>query len=163
MLVSIQQETAKRLQDLHIIAIDCNAMSANTKLIYERELMSLYVSLEDVQLLAGKYGEDEARRILPTLSLWAQDQDSRQAIWHAGQIIKSARSMADGMLRCASAVIVYHAGLVLWAYSIMRYNYLRSMEPLAPGPQVMLGAQQFLQAMTARLSRTLCRCKRQRR
>lgn len=90
-----------------------------TSIVYQQQLMHLHVSLEDVQLLAGKAGEKEARRVFPLLVTWAQGQESRQAVWHAGQILRVVKDSQTISLNGSSAVAVYHASLVFWAYSVV--------------------------------------------
>ena len=90
-----------------------------TLILFQQQLMNLHVSLEDVQLLAGKAGEKEARRVLPLLITWAQGQESRQALWHAGQILRIVKVHSVVPWYGASAVAIYHASLVFWAYSIV--------------------------------------------
>lgn len=80
--------------------------------------MHLYVSVEDAQLLAGKEGEEESRRIFPIMSTWVKSPDARQALFHAGQILRAAKEHEKFMLRDASAVAVYHASLVFWTYAV---------------------------------------------
>ena len=87
-------------------------------LLHEQCSMHLCVSLEDVQLLAGKHGEEECCRIFPILKLWAKTPEARQALFHAGQILRAAKKYEQFMLRDASAVAVYHASLIFWAYAI---------------------------------------------
>lgn len=87
-------------------------------LLHEQCSMHLCVSLEDVQLLAGKEGEEECCRIFPILKLWAETTEARQALFHAGQILRAAKKYEQFMLRDASAVAVYHASLIFWAYAI---------------------------------------------
>lgn len=119
----IQQETAHRLEHFSVCASEWDDLLPGPRILYQRQLMSLYVSLEDLQLLAGKAGEDEARKAYPLLSQWAQDRDSRQACWHAGQILKTARELSGPELLGVSAVVVYHASIVLWAHSILTNNH----------------------------------------
>ena len=95
-------------------------------ILYQQQLMNLHVSLEEVQLLAGKAGEKEARRVLPLLITWAQSQESRQAVWHAGQILRVVKESSATGLEGSSAVAVYHASLVFWAYSIVSKSSLAS-------------------------------------
>ena len=87
-------------------------------LLHEQCSMHLCVSLEDVQLLAGKHGEEECCRIFPILKLWAKTPEARQALFHAGQILRAAKKYEQFMLRDASAVAIYHASLIFWAYAI---------------------------------------------
>lgn len=89
------------------------------RILYEQELMALHAPLEDVQLLAGKGGEGEARRVLLTLKEWSTGRKARQALFHAGQLIRAASEISPEDMMEFSAVAVYHASVVLWAYAIL--------------------------------------------
>ncbi|KAK4944553.1 hypothetical protein LTR10_015987 [Elasticomyces elasticus] len=69
--------------------------------------------------MAGKEGEEEARKALPNLSAWAASGESRQAVFHAGQVLRAAKQHHVGTLQGASAVGLYHASLVLWAFAVL--------------------------------------------
>jgi hypothetical protein len=94
-------------------------MKPEAILIHERSLMNLYVSFEDVQLFAGKEGDEEARRAYPLLKQWAETRESRQAVWHAGQVLRAATECHPKQLREFSAVALYHASLAFWAYAVV--------------------------------------------
>ncbi|KAK0667582.1 putative transcription factor [Cercophora samala] len=82
--------------------------------------MNLHVSLIDLQLLTGKEGEDQARRVYPLLQKWCLDSgDSRQALHHAGQIFRWGRDFPKGHLKDFWAIAVHHAALCLWTYGIV--------------------------------------------
>lgn len=94
--------------------------------------MNLSVAFEDLQLLAGKEGEEEARRVFPHLKQWYHTHECRQAMWHAGQVLLAARrppgrspnasnaSTPDTpWLRDFHAVALYHAGLAFWVYGLL--------------------------------------------
>lgn len=49
-------------------------------LVSERTLMNLHVLFEHVWLIAGKEGEEEARRAFPVLQRWVESSDARNAI-----------------------------------------------------------------------------------
>ncbi|KAK5085138.1 hypothetical protein LTR05_004417 [Lithohypha guttulata] len=89
------------------------------EMLLELCMLHLHVSLEAVQLLAGKDGEEEARKVVPVLRRWIVSAESRQAIFHAGRVLAAARRYPLGYLRDQSAVAVYHASLALWAYAIL--------------------------------------------
>lgn len=89
------------------------------KLILELCQMHLHVSLEDIQLFAGKEGQEEARKSLTILRSWAGSPESRQALFHAGQVLKAASQHPYGALREFAAVGVYHASLIMWAYAVL--------------------------------------------
>ncbi|RMZ77474.1 hypothetical protein DV738_g4398, partial [Chaetothyriales sp. CBS 135597] len=102
-------------------------------LLQEQCLMHLYASLEDVQVLAGREGEEEARRIFPTLTAWVDSTEARQALVHAGQVIRAARMYQRPLLRDA-AVAVYHASLVFWVYSVLSRPHATSDPSGGQGP-----------------------------
>ncbi|KAJ6286678.1 hypothetical protein J3E71DRAFT_207476 [Bipolaris maydis] len=106
--------------------------------LHERQLMYLHVSLEDLQLLGGKDGEHEARRVFPQLKEWAQSRSCRQAMWHAGQILREARGNGDSTLKVSTVLGIYHASLILWSYSIISKAQL-SNSPADQNPQLKLG------------------------
>jgi Fungal specific transcription factor domain len=104
-------------------------MQALASVMYERIQMNMHVFLEDVQTLAGKAGEEEARKIFPILSAWAQSRESRRAIWHAGQLFRALKEYAPKTLQDFSAVALYHVSLVLWAYSIVSTTTYNTSRP----------------------------------
>lgn len=110
------------LRLLELISMNAKEWQVDLKsavwLLHEQCSMHLCVSLEEVQMLAGKEGEDECRRVFPTMKAWVKTPEARQALFHAGQIIRAAKQYGKHMLRDSSAVAVYHASLVFWAYAI---------------------------------------------
>ena len=117
---SLHQEISQAMQHLSLNTTEWDGgMKPAARLLYEQCLMHLHVSLEEVQLLAGKQGEEEARKVFPILVAWAESPEARLAIFHAGQVLRAAKEHAGHMLRDASAVAVYHAGLTFWAYSVL--------------------------------------------
>ena len=118
-LNSLQQETIRHLERYQIETLELEGMNCATELMYQRLLMNMHSSLEDLQLLAGKCGQEEAKKAYSFLSSWAQSREARQAVFHAGQLLRAAKSFPVGMLQHANAVACYHAGLVLWAFSVV--------------------------------------------
>lgn len=99
--------------------------------------MHLHASLDDMQRFAGKYGEAEARRACASLLLvnnnnnnnndpdgcsssWPTTRSARAAVWHAGQVLRAARSVPPYQLRGADAIAVYYAALTLWVWAVLR-------------------------------------------
>lgn len=122
---SLYQEILQILELFDVAMLDLpGGIQPSVSVLFQQQLMNLHVSLEDVQLLAGKAGEKEARRVLPLLITWAQSQESRQAVWHAGQILRVVNNHSATGLEGSSAVAVYHASLVFWAYSIVSKSSL---------------------------------------
>ncbi|KAL1895866.1 hypothetical protein Sste5346_004963, partial [Sporothrix stenoceras] len=89
-------------------------------LLLEYVMMSLYVSLEDIQRYAGQEGEGEALKLAPTLIDWSQTSAARTAIWHAGQVFRIARRFPPSTLRNVYALALYRSALTLWVYSLLR-------------------------------------------
>jgi hypothetical protein len=81
--------------------------------------LNLHVSLDDLQLLMGKEGDDQARRMLPKLQRWSKEPVSRQALWHAAQIFRYAKAFPTGRLKEIYAIAVQHAALCLWAHGVV--------------------------------------------
>ncbi len=94
-------------------------MPIQAKLMLELLLMHLHMSFDELQLFAGKEGEEEARRVYPALQQWVSSREARQAVWHAGQIIHAAKQLPSHELREFYAIAVYHASLAFWAYGVL--------------------------------------------
>lgn len=117
---ALYQEARESLESFATIHVQwLGPMDPSLVVLHERQLMYLHVSLEELQLLGGKDGEPEARRVLPRLKEWAESRSCRQAMWHAGQILREARRNGDPTLRVSTIIAIYHASLILWSYSIM--------------------------------------------
>jgi len=97
------------------------------QMLSELVRMNLDVAFEDLQLLAGKDSEEEAKRVYTTLKQWYHSSDSRSAMWRAGQIIQAAQHVCDVRISrdCLHhlsdfhAVVVYHAALAFWGYGLL--------------------------------------------
>lgn len=107
--------------------------------------MLLHMSLEELQLFAGKEDKQEARRVYQSALEWITSPDSRRAIWHAGQTLRAARQMAPGSITGFLAIGVYYASLAFWSYGVVsKARDSRSIEspPLSQGPTVFLDADE---------------------
>lgn len=87
--------------------------------VLEFLMMSLHVALDDIQLFAGRSGEEEARKAYPQVRTWSQDSESRKAVWHAGQVFHHAKAFDKTRLRDFYAVALYHSTLVLWVWGMV--------------------------------------------
>ncbi|KUJ14262.1 uncharacterized protein LY89DRAFT_649974 [Mollisia scopiformis] len=112
---SWQQELTHLLESISLTF--SSTLTAESSIIQELFLMNLHVSFEELQLFAGKEGTEEAVRVYPSLKNWWKGRRARQAIWHAGQILRSARR-AEGELRDFYAVAIYHAALCFWVWGM---------------------------------------------
>lgn len=115
------QELTKLLQCFRISSVE----DTKVTLIVELLLMHLHMSLDDVQLFAGVEGEEESRRVYPSLVQWTRTTTARQAMWHAGQVLRAARNLRPGLICDFAAIAVYQASLAFWSYGIIT----RATEP----------------------------------
>jgi hypothetical protein len=119
LLSSRHQELVKELQAFQLMVQEWPDMTSQEHMLLNLLIMNLHVSLDDLQLFAGKEGEEQARRIYPVLQQWATNSEARAAVWHAGQVLGYAKSFPPGHLKDFHAVIVHQATLVLWAYGVV--------------------------------------------
>ncbi|KAI5465861.1 hypothetical protein BGZ63DRAFT_411326 [Mariannaea sp. PMI_226] len=141
LLNSRHQSLVQDLQMFQAATRDWPEMSAQERLILNLLMMNLHVSLDDLQLFAGKEGEDQARRIYPVLQQWAESPDSRSAIWYAGQILRYAKMFPEGHLKAFYAVAVHHAALALWTYGVISRANRRESRRLREEPIYMDGSE----------------------
>ncbi|KAI0600176.1 hypothetical protein F4775DRAFT_546523 [Biscogniauxia sp. FL1348] len=135
-LNSRHQELCKALSSFQLVTADWHAtLSAQEALLLNLNLMNLHVSLNDLQLFAGKEGEDQARRIYPVLQQWSESTEARQALWHAGQIIRQAKMFPPGHLKDFYAVGVHHAALALWTFGVVT-KATRNQTPSNPSQEI---------------------------
>ncbi|RDW88542.1 hypothetical protein BP6252_00574 [Coleophoma cylindrospora] len=103
-------------------------MRPEQNMIQELFMMNLHVSFEELQLFAGKEGTEEAQRVYPLLKLWFETRKSRQAVWHAGQVVRAALCFPSNQLRDFYSVALYHASLALWVYGMISLASSRSRQ-----------------------------------
>lgn len=123
-----QQDLSQTLRNFRMAMSDIEPLSAAATILHEHLLLNIHVSFEELSLFAGKEGGQDARRVLPLLRKWVDGRDSRQAVWHAGQVLREAMTLPPDALRDFYAIALYHAGLTLWAYGILSNEVNRSSE-----------------------------------
>ena len=134
---SWHQELGQLLDHFSITVTECSGgMPLHHKMLKELFLMNLHVSFEELQLFAGKEGNEEAQRVYPHLKVWFENRKSRQAIWHAGQVIRAALAFPPNQLRDFYAVALYHASLAIWVYGMVSLGYSRSRSRANANPAV---------------------------
>lgn len=80
--------------------------------------MHLHMSLEEIQLFAGLGGIEQERRVQQSIKEWVKSKRSRQAVWHAGQVYRTIKSLPPQHLRDFHAVSLFHASFAFWAYGL---------------------------------------------
>ncbi|KAF4985752.1 hypothetical protein FDECE_16339, partial [Fusarium decemcellulare] len=116
---ALYQETYNGLLNISKQAQERGISSPEFSVLSELFMMILHISLDDLQRLAGKNGDEESRRAMQFLeTAWSQLPEARYATWHAGQLLRHAQDCKPTALRRFNAMAVYFAGLTLWAYSV---------------------------------------------
>jgi hypothetical protein len=115
-----QSELVSMLQEFAAVTVGWHEMSAQESMVMNLLQMHLHVSLDELQLFSGKGGDEPARKVYPTLQRWCGSVSSRQALWHAGQIVRLARLFPQRHLKDFYAVAVHHAALAFWTWGVVR-------------------------------------------
>ncbi|CAN9261952.1 unnamed protein product [Alternaria alternata] len=126
-LSSRYQELTKQLEDFRL---STPPMSKSVEITLEIMLVHLNAPLDDIQLFAGIEGQEEARGAYVDLRDWAKTPSARQALWHAGQILRAAEVLPKALLSNFNAIAVYHAGLILWVYGILKRSITTEQGPV---------------------------------
>jgi hypothetical protein len=117
---SRHQEVYQALQYFRLICYEWHIPpEPQILLVCEVASMFLHMSLEELQLFAGKEDKKEARRVYHSALEWINSADSRRAVWHAGQVIRAAKAMSPISLTRFFAISVYYASLAFWSYSVV--------------------------------------------
>jgi hypothetical protein len=106
-------------QQLDVFRISSSPMGKSVEILLELMLLHLNAPLDTIQLFAGIEGQEEARSAHYVLREWTNTSSAREALWHAGQILRVAEGFSKGMLCNFNAIAVYHAGLILWSYGFL--------------------------------------------
>ena len=117
LLSSRQQELARLCEDFKQ---SHQSDQFHELLIVEALLMHLNAPLDEVQAFAGVAGPEEARQAYPIIRDWCLTAGSRQAVWHASQILQLSERLPAAMLRNFYAMSAYQAALVLWVYGLLK-------------------------------------------
>ena len=115
------RDTYHHLSALTTLIATTSSSPAPLRLASELTILTLHVSLDDLQSFSGKAGEAEAHKASDALNRhWATTATARHAVFHAGQVLRLARLFPAASLRDFSAVAVYYASLTLWIYGLLR-------------------------------------------
>ncbi|KAJ4009023.1 hypothetical protein NW752_008973 [Fusarium irregulare] len=108
------------LQTFKTTTMNWPEITAQERLLLNQLMMGLHISMDDLQLFAGKEGDEQAHRAFPVLQQWVESIDSRAAIWHAGQVLRFAKLFPSAQLKNFYAVGVHHAALAIWTYGVIK-------------------------------------------
>ncbi|RLL94107.1 hypothetical protein CFD26_102681 [Aspergillus turcosus] len=97
-------------------------------LIHQAISLSVYIPLGALEVLAGKDGEESAAHVRQTIVRSISPSHFRQAIWHAGQVLRISKTMASGSLIRFCATCLYFAALALWTYGTLSPRGVLSLD-----------------------------------
>lgn len=124
--VSAFSDQVQQQRILHIlkhVSLSCEDLEAQRTielhLLFHLFSMHLFAPFDQMELAAGKEGPREAGRADPSLQQWIQTGESRQAVWHAGQVLRATRQLGPEQFKHYYVVSAYHAGLCLWIYGML--------------------------------------------
>jgi hypothetical protein len=119
-LKTMQQELYRDLIEFSKLVRARYRTNGHLAIVSEFLMMALYISPDDLQRFAGKYGEEEARRVTVLLDEgWLTTYEARCALWHAGQVLYHARRLPPTQLQKLNAFALYFAALTLWMYGLL--------------------------------------------
>jgi hypothetical protein len=81
--------------------------------------LHLSVSLHQLSDYAGMGTEEDAYSALPHAHQWVKSPKSHVALWHSGQIFRTARLLRPKELADIPFFALYHAALTLWVWSLL--------------------------------------------
>lgn len=115
-----RQDLYRRLGDNRDLLRSLVPDIAEPAIVCELFMMHLFVSLTDIQRLAGRFGIKESRSTVPNLKAWSESEEPRYAMWHAGQILRGAERMGPAQLHGFYATAVYQACLTLASLFLLK-------------------------------------------
>ncbi|KAI5917498.1 hypothetical protein F4810DRAFT_696169 [Camillea tinctor] len=106
---------------------------ASMLLLVELLLLHLHASVDQMELLAGKEGYEEAQISYSTLRRRVGTPEARRSLWHAGQVLRWARLLPIEEVTDFHCMAVYHASLCFWACGVIMEKDSSNSEHMFPG------------------------------
>lgn len=125
LLAARHEELVKLLSRFRLSLDDVPPSISNSHcmmVLMRAEHISLHIHapFEDILRFAGMEGAEQSRLAYDAVVVeWLRSEGARKAVWHAGQILRYARTATRMRIQGPLAVIVFHASLVLWLYGMM--------------------------------------------
>ncbi|GLB17438.1 hypothetical protein AtubIFM61612_007309 [Aspergillus tubingensis] len=117
---SFQNRVAQLLNSIRILHDDSHPGDHQSSQL-TAELISMHslTPFEQLEIIAGREGPEEAEAVLPLLERWCQSSQARKAVWHASQLIRYLHHLNAQSFTEFFAVGAYQAGLCLCIYGTM--------------------------------------------
>lgn len=113
-----QKDMYETLKQIREQLVDLDTFSAEAQIILEFLMMSIHVSLREIQCLSGRFGPEEANNSLRTMEDWFGNDSRNHAVWHAGQVLRASQSAPSSKLHVSHSILIYHACLTLWVAAL---------------------------------------------
>lgn len=149
-LSSRHAELCSALQQYRLDSLRWGILCPRVRVVVELISLHLHMSLEELQLYAGKENVVEAQKLYCSARQWFDSQASRQAVWHAGQLLRAASCFAPGSLYDFFVIAVYHASMAFWSFGVvgrsdgMPASWLMMGPPAQRGPLIFLDEEETL-------------------
>jgi hypothetical protein len=81
--------------------------------------LHLNVSFYEISKYAGNGTHEDALQAISYVRSWFDSPQSRTALWNAGQIFRTTRSLPSGSLTDIYVIALYHAAVTLWVWALL--------------------------------------------
>ena len=143
-LSSRHAELCSALQQYRLDSLKWGILCPRVRIVLELMSLHLHMSLEELQLYAGKENVEEAQKVYHTARQWFDSPSSRQAVWHAGQVLRAAACFSPGSLYDFFVLAVYHASMAFWSFGVVGRSDGMASSLLMMGPHAQRGPLIFL-------------------
>jgi hypothetical protein len=114
---SQQHHLQSLLQSMRVINQDQKIPEASQRsLLIEVLSMHLFTPFDQIEVAAGREGQDEAKAVYMNAKIWRQRRQARVAVSSAGQAVRYLRQIPPGQFTEFHSIIVYQVSLCLWIY-----------------------------------------------
>jgi Fungal specific transcription factor domain len=118
-LSSRHAELCSALQQYRLDSLKWGILCPRVRIVLELISLHLHMSLEELQLYAGKENIEEAQKVYRSARQWFDSPAARQAVWHAGQVLRAAACFSPGSLYDFFVIAVYHASMAFWSFGVV--------------------------------------------
>ncbi len=143
-LSSRHAELCSALQQYRLDSLKWGILCPRVRIVLELISLHLHMSLEELQLYAGKENVEEAQKVYHSARQWFDSPASRQAIWHAGQVLRAASCFSPGSLYDFFVIAVYHASMAFWSFGVVGRSDGMPVSSLMMGSHAQQGPLIFL-------------------
>ena len=113
-----RQDLYQKIKQAQCVIYQLALGSAETWMLCEFLLMSLYAPPMEIQRAAGRFGDTDSHSAATKLQYCSQSEGYRYSIWHAGQVLRAAQTMHPNFMHGFYAIAVFQACLTLLMASV---------------------------------------------